>query len=238
MTDSLNQMLEGKLFRADGSAFVVRDAFPGQGRYSVQQHVSGQHTALFDSYGNEVGMVCGVFTYDNELIGVRITTREQFEAEWGHKYTIEDAAEFLGRDMDFLLLDGFMGPTISLVRTTPTWQSGEGWVDIDVEAVSLWYAISNKPSSHSPFTWINIHVENARSEDEEPIIVRDYSIGFADGITELEINGVAVTKIAAYNIRYPRYSFVWTHDSFVITMNQPYGSTLDEAIEIANKFLQ
>jgi len=226
---AINEMIEGKVFRANGSAFVVRDAFPGQGQYFMQD------TVLFDSYGHEIGMICGVYTYDRQLIGIRITTREQFEAEWGYRYSLAHVADFLWQDVYFPLLDGFNAPRFNLMHEVPTWQSGEGWIDVGVRAVSVRYIYTDRPWWS---TEMAIFVENVRSDDEEPLVIRNYHIGSAGAITELDIAGMAVTKIANENVVHPRYNFIWTHNNLIFNFNPSYESTLEEAIEIVNKFLQ
>jgi len=195
----INEMLDGRIFTADGASFDLMKAVPNQ--YPVMYWADNRGHVLYDENGYEVGEIhlLTKTPVDSawEPVDIMITSRANFEIVWGYNNTFEEATTFLGKNLRLptVHMEGFYPPLFRVVDINEEWLTNGITMRFAHIECERWFAD------------MLIHVENERADNSEP-----WTIYMPGEITRLEIDGVAVYKITGD--RYATQVF-WIHDGLV-----------------------
>jgi len=207
----ISGMLVGRIFTAGGISFDLMTAIPYQ--YPIMYWADDRGNVLYNEYGYEVGEIRLLTRTNSESIweplDITITSRADFEIEWGYNNTFDEAIALVGRNLRLptVHIEEFSPPRFRVIDMHGRLSSGVTirFIGNDTE---LW------------FEDMLIYVENVRDGNSEP-----WSIYMPGEITQLEIAGVTAHKITAD--RYATQIF-WIHDGLVYRLIPPGNNMLTD----------
>jgi len=212
----INEMLEGKIFTADGEPFVLITAMHNQDLY----HANAAGNILFDRDGYEIGAVRILTTWDGEMLQAYIATLAEFEAMFSYSNTFQEGVELLGQY--------FRLPTVHIEGFAPPLFRLDYWENYETGEVFRWVTVRYTKDDVFLLRDLILIVETERSELSEPLSV----FYITAEITEIEIAGITVTKMlyAGYT---DSVSFFWIYDGLVYRFLPPSGEFAFSAGEVA-----
>ncbi|MCL2404321.1 MAG: hypothetical protein FWC92_02110 [Defluviitaleaceae bacterium] len=213
----INQKLQGRVFMACGNVVDFDLVVPGSG---IQRHL-GRYVlddrgyVLFTADGEPIGSIRVHSTRDGELLSVEIFTMAVEEAVWSFNSTYEEVAAAFGRDIRLPTahMDRFIPPDFNLT----SWQVHPYDYDDAMQYNAIVRFTTRELTSLLDVcnNEMRIFIENARSEDDPPMMTMYYLGG--DMITH-EIAGIIVYEISPYGFA---THFVWEYDGLSYRFNPP-----------------
>lgn len=196
---AVNALLDGKIFDASGEPFTLMIS-DGNGYRAADGDI-----ALFDVYGREIGEIRMDAPYGDEwnVTGVIITTRADFEREWGYNLTREEAEAALGRSFRLPAeMQGFSPPRF------------RGHIFPERPETDWIFARFFSEAPYMGDLFLNIQL--ARDENDEP-----HTIFMQGEIMQLYAGETRVYKIMQITSWSEVSGYTWQHDGLVYQLGVP-----------------
>ena len=207
----INEILAGQIFTADGEPFVLMTAIPNQNAYQADS----RGNILFDTDGHEIGTVRIGTTWDGEIVWSEVVTLAEFEESFRFAALFQDGVELLGQH--------FQLPTVHMERFDPPVFRLYNWTDSitgqDVRRITVRYMEGDIFAND-----LIITIETVSDESTEPLGTW-YTTA---EITENEIAGITITKMAFSNYT---FSFYWIFEGLVYSLNPPSAVFTERQLE-------